>query len=315
MFDLSTLKYNTDWTDAITRNGMVQNYNVSISGGTDNTTYYFSANQFGDKGILKGNDFNRTLLRNSNIYKLGKYIKLGHTLNLSFAKNNLKPNEFADAYRIGSTAPVRDDKGNYGYVSGLSVANPVAALDYTHHFTNDTRLQGNLFVDITPLSGLTIHNSFNFNNAVRKETNYVPKYYVSSVQQTSNSTLSIANRDSTYYIIDNNANYTRKIFEKHGRPLIDREQNMVSVSTGARTPPRRVTAPSKTNTHTAESGTPAPRLTASIRDAIKSMATSAMAKARPAHLATGENAVIVCCRTADVVIGPIGVVIADSMEL
>lgn len=43
------------------------------------------------------------------------------------------------------------------------------------------------------------------------------------------------------------------------------------------------------------------------------MATSAMAKARPAHLATGENAVIVCCRTADVVIGPIGIVIADSM--
>lgn len=215
MFDLSTLKYNTDWTDAITRNGMVQNYNVSISGGTDNVTYYFSANQFGDKGILKGNDFNRTLLRNSNTYKLGKYIKLGHTLNLSFAKNNLKPNEFADAYRIGSTAPVKDENGNYGYVSGLSVANPVAALDYTHHFTNDTRLQGNLFVDITPLSGLTIHNSFNFNNAVRKETNYVPKYYVSSVQQTSNSTLTIANRDSTYYIIDNNANYTRKFFRKH----------------------------------------------------------------------------------------------------
>ena len=215
MFDLSTLKNNTNWFDAITRNGLVQNYNVTISGGTDNVTYYFSANQFGDQGILKGNDYNRTLLRNSNTYKLGKYIKFGHTLNMSFAKDNMKPNEFPDAYRQGTTAPVKDANGNYGYVSGLSVANPVAALDYTHNFTNDTRLQGNAFVEINPTPELTIRSSFNFNKAARKETNYIPKYYVSSVQQTSKSTLSIADRDSTYYIIDNNINFHKTFIEKH----------------------------------------------------------------------------------------------------
>lgn len=43
------------------------------------------------------------------------------------------------------------------------------------------------------------------------------------------------------------------------------------------------------------------------------IATAAMSKAKPDHLATGENSVVVCSRTADVVIGPIGIVIADSM--
>lgn len=44
-----------------------------------------------------------------------------------------------------------------------------------------------------------------------------------------------------------------------------------------------------------------------------SAATSAMLKAGADHAATGENAVIVGCRRADVIVGPIGIVIADSM--
>ncbi|MBU5625980.1 DUF3842 family protein [Oscillibacter sp. MSJ-2] len=43
------------------------------------------------------------------------------------------------------------------------------------------------------------------------------------------------------------------------------------------------------------------------------LATSAMAKAKPDHIATGENAVMVCCRTAELIVGPIGIVIADSL--
>lgn len=43
------------------------------------------------------------------------------------------------------------------------------------------------------------------------------------------------------------------------------------------------------------------------------IATAAMAKAKPDHIATGENSVVVCCRTAELIVGPIGIVIADSM--
>ena len=43
------------------------------------------------------------------------------------------------------------------------------------------------------------------------------------------------------------------------------------------------------------------------------LATQAMIKAGAHHAATGENAVVVACRTADVIVGPIGIVIADSL--
>ena len=43
------------------------------------------------------------------------------------------------------------------------------------------------------------------------------------------------------------------------------------------------------------------------------LATQAMLKAGADRTATGENAVIVGCRTADIIIGPIGIVIADSL--
>ncbi len=44
-----------------------------------------------------------------------------------------------------------------------------------------------------------------------------------------------------------------------------------------------------------------------------SLATAAMLKAGADYAATGENPVIVASRDADVIIGPIGIVIADSM--
>lgn len=44
-----------------------------------------------------------------------------------------------------------------------------------------------------------------------------------------------------------------------------------------------------------------------------STATAAMLRAGADDAATGENAVVVGCRTADIVVGPIGIAIADSM--
>jgi hypothetical protein len=47
---------------------------------------------------------------------------------------------------------------------------------------------------------------------------------------------------------------------------------------------------------------------------VNSIATAAMLRAGADTAATGENAVIVGCRNADVITGPIGIVIADSMH-
>ncbi|MCQ4813098.1 DUF3842 family protein [Cloacibacillus evryensis] len=44
-----------------------------------------------------------------------------------------------------------------------------------------------------------------------------------------------------------------------------------------------------------------------------SIAAAAMLKAGADRAATGENSVVVCCRDADVIIGPVAIVIADSL--
>lgn len=50
-----------------------------------------------------------------------------------------------------------------------------------------------------------------------------------------------------------------------------------------------------------------------IAAGTNSAATSAMLKAGADHASTGENAIRVCADRADVIIGPIGIVIADSL--
>ena len=44
-----------------------------------------------------------------------------------------------------------------------------------------------------------------------------------------------------------------------------------------------------------------------------SLAANAMLKAGASRAATGENAVVVNCRHADIIVGPIGIVIADAL--
>lgn len=44
-----------------------------------------------------------------------------------------------------------------------------------------------------------------------------------------------------------------------------------------------------------------------------SLATSAMIKAGADHAATGENALVVACKKSDVILGPVGIAIADSL--
>ncbi|SIT31037.1 TonB-linked outer membrane protein, SusC/RagA family [Filimonas lacunae] len=214
LFNLDTITNNTDWFKEITRNGMMQSHNVNLSGGTDKTTYYFSAGYLRDEGILRGNNYTRGVIRLNNEYKVASFLKLGHNLNLNIYKNNNKPNEFSDAYRMAPTSPVKYADGSYGYLSQLSIANPVAALDYTNDFSNGLRLQGNAYAELTPVKGLVIRSSFNFDQYNVDTTNYKPSYFVSDVQQNKTSLLTVANGKSFYYIFDNNATYSYNI-NKH----------------------------------------------------------------------------------------------------
>ncbi len=215
LFNLDTLKYNTDWFDAITHKGMIQNYSLNVSGGSDNVIYYFGASYFKDNGTIKGQSYDRGVIRSNNEYRLTKFLKLGHNVNVSFYKANGKPNEFGDAYRMAPTAPIKFPNGNYGYFSALSVANPVAALYYANQIGNGVRLQGNAYAEITPLKGLVLRSSLNFDKMYDDSTDYAPEYTVFDVQRRSVSKLLVNNYNRFYYIFDNNATYKNIFAQQH----------------------------------------------------------------------------------------------------
>ncbi len=65
-------QYNTNWLDAITRIGQVSNYNLSLSGGSDDIQAFFSVGLNKEEGILKDNDFDRLTLRSNVDYKISE---------------------------------------------------------------------------------------------------------------------------------------------------------------------------------------------------------------------------------------------------
>src|SRR5690606_10841524 len=89
LFDPNNLpNQTTDWMDAVTRQGLVHNYDVSVSGSSEKTTYYFSAGYFGDQGILKGSKYDRFNARVNNEYKLAPILSVGHNLTVTYSKSN-----------------------------------------------------------------------------------------------------------------------------------------------------------------------------------------------------------------------------------
>src|SRR2546423_782466 len=60
---LSNPTINTNWQDQIYRTGNDQDYNIGISGGSENSSYLVSTSYYKNKGVLIANDFERASLR------------------------------------------------------------------------------------------------------------------------------------------------------------------------------------------------------------------------------------------------------------
>ena len=65
----------TDWYGQILRNSWQQNHNLSLSGGSEKSTYFLSAGYLTDEGIVIGNKYNRYTVRANNDFKLTNKIK------------------------------------------------------------------------------------------------------------------------------------------------------------------------------------------------------------------------------------------------
>lgn len=211
LFSVDTFAYDTDWFDEISQKGLVQSYSLNVSGGTDKTNYFFSAGYFSDEGVLRGAEYDRVTLRANNEYRPFKFLKLGHVLNANFSKSNNKPTgAFTDAYRMGASAPVITPYGNYGFVNGLSVANPVASLELAHNYDRGNRFQGNFYGEAAILPGLSFRSSWGYDKSAGGNTNYngVYKY---GIYQNPVSELSFSNYESFFYVWDNILKYSKQL--------------------------------------------------------------------------------------------------------
>ncbi|MBP6611193.1 MAG: SusC/RagA family TonB-linked outer membrane protein, partial [Paludibacter sp.] len=78
---------NTDWTKEVFRTGFQQNHNISASGGTEKTNYFFSIGYTNQEGITVGNDLERFSLRTNIDVQFTKWAKLN--LNVSGSKQEI----------------------------------------------------------------------------------------------------------------------------------------------------------------------------------------------------------------------------------
>lgn len=113
---------NTDWNDVLMRDALSQEYNISISGGTDKVNYYTSVGYNDEQGNVKGvgnNRFNVTLKTD---YRVNRFLKLGASVYANQRKQNTyltDYNSFTNPIYYSRIAnpyqTVYDEEGAYAY--------------------------------------------------------------------------------------------------------------------------------------------------------------------------------------------------------
>jgi TonB-linked SusC/RagA family outer membrane protein len=159
---------NTDWTDAIYRNGNEQNYNLSVSGSSPVVNYLFSGFYNAQKGIFLKNYSNIGGVRINTDFKLGDYIRLGENLALSVRTTSpvgsTVPMLKNAPFRSLPIIPLYNEDGTYGtvppgYPISFGGPNPLGVVESADISNTKDYLQGNVYADIK----LPLHLSFRAN--------------------------------------------------------------------------------------------------------------------------------------------------------
>lgn len=122
---------NTDWVDALTRQGYFQQYDLSASGGNDRTTFYISGGLNKTEAALKAVDYTRLTSKMSVTNKASDRLNLNGSLGFSYQQSNTVSDAGAFAnpvrsfYRLQPWLRIYNPDGSYDY-SYNSTFNPVA---------------------------------------------------------------------------------------------------------------------------------------------------------------------------------------------
>lgn len=218
---------NTDWIDEVYRKSAPQqNYNVSLQGGSDNTTYYASYGYLGEGGLVVGDNFkagrhNARLRLNTEVFDR---IKLDGNLGYvdrSYDGSASGTSALSAATSIRPLVPVRFTNGSWGYHGGQS--NPVAwARDGgTNSFTSQ-EITANISATVTLLEGLDLKGQYGLvkynskRNTLLKTINYFSPDDNELIYQTNfPNSMKMDHYSGIYQTFIGTAHYTKSFQEKH----------------------------------------------------------------------------------------------------
>ena len=213
----------TDWLDEIFQNATTQNVDFTMSNGSEESKYSFSAGYLNREGQQLSTGFKRGLIRLNSEFKVGKRITVGEHLSTSLSISN-GGNEVQNALRVSPLIPVRDDNGvfagGYSNAFGLGNAtNPVAnLLNRSDNFFKQSRILGDVYMVLDLVDGLKFKTSIGGDINSFNDRNFTARNPWDAEPRPTNS-LSEQNQNYYNWTFSNTLNYV-KSFDNHNINLL-----------------------------------------------------------------------------------------------
>jgi TonB-linked SusC/RagA family outer membrane protein len=204
----------TDWIDEATQTGVMQDHNVSISGGTEDVKYFLSGDYLNQKGVVKGYNYKRATIRSNLDVDVTDFLKVGTSL---FVTNNNYDGGRANLLFASAMSP-------YGQMYNANGTYKIHPMEPEQLFTNpmlglmtdriqrSTNLNGNAFAEVK-FSGVLEGLKYRLNAGYT----YLPARNASYTGRLANDFVGTAenfNAETNSYTLENLLTYT-KDFGKH----------------------------------------------------------------------------------------------------
>ena len=212
----------TDWVGLVTRDGTIQQHNISVTGGNKTTKFLLTGNFFDQKGVIKNSGFERYTIRGNIDQDINKFIKLGFNFSASRINNNnssLGGDQYENsgiiraAIQQGPHIMAIDENGNYPINPQLSLQpNPYSLLTITDKGRIERTMMSS-YLNITPISGLVVQLKAGLDRGLTNRWTYLPKTTLFGAMEQGKA--SISEIDKNNYLLEGTANYSKKFGTKH----------------------------------------------------------------------------------------------------
>jgi TonB-linked SusC/RagA family outer membrane protein len=216
----------TDWYHQILRNALITNHQVSVSGGSDRSTFNFSLGYLHQEGIVETNDYTRYTVRLQNDFQVFKPLKVGYAINGSYSNSNDIPGSiFHQLFAAAPVVPVYYADGSYGDPSDFNLGdgnnfNPQATIDFFNQRSKNYRMTGNVFAELKLARHFTFRTSLGGEFGQSEVRNYNPVYTATLKQRNSISLLNVSRSETRNWIVENTLTYDNKFGDHNLRVLV-----------------------------------------------------------------------------------------------